>query len=80
LPSNKPAGVPDEIALVFYRYPEAYDVAKETVGGRAYSDLHGVAFDLHRSLSGFPVKFSGDFEPKGRYYLFDEQVDWKMVL
>lgn len=77
LPSNKPVGVPDEIALVFYRYPDAYDEAKETVGGRAYSDLHGVAFDLEKSLSGFPDKFNGVFESKGRYYLFNERVDWQ---
>jgi hypothetical protein len=78
LPRNKDAAVPDEIAIVFYEYQDAYHEAKETVGGRAYSDLHGVAFDLRRSLSGFPVAFKGVLEPDERYHLFDEHVDWQI--
>jgi hypothetical protein len=77
LPVEKPSVVPDEIALVFYEYPNAYEEAKETVGGRAYSDLHGVAFDLTKSLSGFPKLFEGVFESLGRYYLIDKKVDWQ---
>lgn len=77
MPKHIPKGTPDEIALVFYEYPDAYDEAKLTVGGRTYSDVHGVAFDLGISLSGFPSKFEGSFETDGRYYLFDEQVDWQ---
>jgi hypothetical protein len=77
LPRDKAAAAPDEIALVFYEYQDAYDEAKETVGGRAYSDLHGLVFDLDRSLSGFPVRFEGTLEPDGRYHLFDTHVDWQ---
>ena len=77
LPTDKPAGVPDEVALVFYAYRQAYHQAKESVAGRAYSDLHDVAFDLERSLSGFPERFVGELSPGGRYFLFDQHVDWQ---
>ncbi len=77
LPADKPDAAPDEIALVFYAYPDAYDEAKETVGGRAYSALHAVAFDLDRSLSGFPVLFEGIVVGEEKYYLFEQAVDWQ---
>ena len=77
LPARKPETAPDEIALVFYEYQAAYDEAKETVGGRSYSDMHALVFDLSRSTSGFPIRFEGELEPEMRYHLFDEHVDWQ---
>lgn len=77
LPAEKPSSAPDEIALVFYEYQAAYDEAKATVGGRSYSDMHALVFDLTRSQSGFPVRFTGDVKPDERYYLFDGHVDWQ---
>jgi hypothetical protein len=77
LPAAKPPGVPDEIALVFYEYQKAYDEAKDTVGGRAYSDMHELVFDLGRSMSGFPVPFRGELVPHEKYHLFQEPVDWQ---
>jgi hypothetical protein len=77
LPAEKPSGAPDEIALVFYEYQDAYDEAKQTVGGRSYSDMHALVFDLSRSQSGFPVPFDGAVEADQRYHLFDEPVDWQ---
>jgi hypothetical protein len=77
LPREKQAGTPDEIALVFYEYQDAYHEAKDTVGGRAYSDMHALVFDLSRSLSGFPRIDSGSLEPDGRYHLFDGHIDWQ---
>lgn len=77
LPRDKHPAAPDEIALVFYRVQQSYDDAKLTVGGRAYSDLHGLVFDLTKSLSGFPQKFAGELVPDGRYHLFDQPVDWQ---
>lgn len=78
LPKDKPAAAPDEVALVFYEYQKAYDEAKMTVGGRAYSDLHALVFDLKRSLSGFPDKFEGTIANDEKYYLFDTEVDWQV--
>jgi hypothetical protein len=77
LPREKHPAAPDEIALVFYRVQQSYDDAKKTVGGRAYSDLHGLVFDLSRSLSGFPEKFAGELVAGGRYHLFDQPLDWQ---
>jgi hypothetical protein len=77
LPCDKPPAVPDEIALVFYQYRKAYDEAKETVGGRAYSELHELVFDLKKSQTGFPQKFTGTLVPGERYHLFDKRVDWQ---
>lgn len=77
LPRDKHPSAPDEIALVFYEYQGAYDEAKQTVGGRAYSDLHGLVFDLDQSLSGFPGPFAGTVRPDERYHLFTKEVDWQ---
>lgn len=82
LPGKKPEGVPDEIAVVFYREGKTeadntYHLAKKTVGGRAYSDLHALVFDLKQSTSGFPDRFDGNIKPNGRYFLFDKSVDWQ---
>lgn len=82
LPATKADGLPDEIALVFYREGQTeadntYHLAKKTVGGRAYSDLHQLVFDLARSRSGFPARFTGTVAPEGRYYLFDHRLDWQ---
>ena len=76
-PFSRKDGSVDEIALVFYETQQAYHDAKLTVGGRAYSDLHALVFDLDRSTSGFPVKFTGDIEPDLRYHLFDDRIDWQ---
>jgi hypothetical protein len=77
MPAEKPPRTPDEIALVFYEVQQDYSDAKKTVGGRAYSDLHNTAFDLEKSLSGFPSLFDGSFEPDGKYHLFEEHIDWQ---
>lgn len=77
LPRDHHPKAPDEIALVFYEVQQAYDDAKKTVGGRAYSDLHALVFDLSVSLSGWPDRFTGELAAGGRYHLFDDPVDWQ---
>lgn len=76
MPADHHPAAPDEIALVFYEQG-AYEGAKLTVAGRAYSDLHKLVFDMERSFSGYPSKFEGALEPEARYYLFDEPIDWQ---
>jgi hypothetical protein len=46
LPETKSEGMPDEIALVFYQTQGAYHEAKRCVGGRSYSELHQLLFDM----------------------------------
>ena len=55
LPEREGSTIPDEVALVFYRTQECYHEAKRCVGGRAYSELHELAFDMSVSQSGFPA-------------------------
>lgn len=77
LPVMKPEGVPDEIALVFYKTQQAYKDATLAVGGRAYGLLHATIFDLSMSKSGFPVPFSGQVSYDTPYHLFTDSVDWQ---
>ncbi|MBB3753780.1 hypothetical protein FHT44_006302 [Mycolicibacterium sp. BK634] len=77
-PASDIAGLPDEIALVFYRIQADYDEAKRCVGGRAYSALHDVAFDMGASLSGFPRLLATDeIIADQPYHLFERSVDWQ---
>jgi hypothetical protein len=77
LPRNHPAGLPDEIALVFYRTQEAYQFAKRCAGGRAYSELHDLVFDMPKSPSTFPTAFGGEVEFEQAYHLLPGRVDWQ---
>src|SRR5215510_8041427 len=49
LPESEESTIPDEVALVFYRTQECYHEAKRRVGGRAYSELHELVFDMPAS-------------------------------
>ncbi|HEV3316179.1 MAG TPA: hypothetical protein VG488_04375 [Candidatus Angelobacter sp.] len=77
LPTDKPSGVPDEIALVFYTAQQAYNDTKLIVAGRAYSLLHSAVFDLTQSQSGFPTLLGNKLDFDTPYYLFPESADWQ---
>ncbi len=76
-PSEKAAGVPDEIALVFYETQQAYNDSKLIVAGRAYSRLHMTVFDLSTSLSAFPVPLPNQLGFDTPYYLFTDAANWQ---
>ena len=78
LPETKSEGMPDEIALVFYQTQGAYHEAKRCVGGRSYSDLHQLVFDMKASKSTFPELFTGEVQPDKAYHLFPKSVDWQI--
>src|SRR5438034_2361207 len=78
LPETKSEGMPDEIALVFYQKQGAYHEAKRCVGGRSYSDLHQLVFDMKASKSTFPELFTGEVQPDKAYHLFPKSVDWQI--
>jgi hypothetical protein len=78
LPETKSEGMPDEIALVFYQTQGAYHEAKRCVGGRSYSDLHQLVFDMKASKSTFPELFTGEVQPDQAYHLFSKSVDWQI--
>ncbi|MFM0336854.1 hypothetical protein [Paraburkholderia fungorum] len=79
LPPVRPDGLPDEIALVFYRTQQDYTNAALAAGGRAYSLLHSAVFNLAPggSLSGFPTAFAGSLTREAPACLFAEPVDWQ---
>lgn len=81
LPAVPPASnsgiLPDEVALVFYRTQNAYQESKRCIGGRAYSALHELVFDMDASRSEFPELFQGNVEFDKPYHLFNTSLDWQ---
>ena len=78
LPELHQSGLPDEVALVFYHTQECYREAKRCIGGRAYSELHELAFDMSASHSEFPQLLAADkITPDQPYHLFERSVDWQ---
>ena len=78
LPESKESTIPDEVALVFYRTQACYREAKRCIGGRAYSELHELAFDMSASSSGFPKLLAADeITPDQPYHLFERSIDWQ---
>lgn len=78
LPESKDSTIPDEVALVFYRTQECYHEAKRCIGGRAYSELHELAFDMSASHSEFPRLLAADeITPDQPYHLFERSIDWQ---
>jgi hypothetical protein len=78
LPESKDSTIPDEVALVFYRTQECYHEAKRCIGGRAYSELHELAFDISASHSEFPRLLAADeITPDQPYHLFERSIDWQ---
>jgi hypothetical protein len=78
LPVSKDSTIPDEVALVFYRTQECYHEAKRCIGGRTYSELHELAFDMSASRSDFPILFAADeILPDQPYHLFERSIDWQ---
>jgi hypothetical protein len=78
LPETKSEEMPDEIALVFYQTQGAYHEAKRCIGGRSYSELHQLLFDMKASKSSFPEMFAGEVQPDKPYHLFPKSVDWQI--
>jgi|WetSurMetagenome_2_1015567.scaffolds.fasta_scaffold50259_2 hypothetical protein len=70
-------GLPDKVALVFYPSQAAYRATKEYPGGRAYSDLHFIVFNLARSRSRFPEYCADKLEIGTPYHLFGNSADWQ---
>jgi len=78
LPESKDSTIPDEVALVFYRTQECYHEAKRSIGGRTYSELHELAFDMSASHSEFPILLAADeIAPDQPYHLFEQSIDWQ---
>lgn len=82
LPEVKPAGVPDQTALMFWATPAAHDLANRAIAVRIYQNLHGDAYDLTRShTTEVPLPITaadGALVAEQPYYLFDRAADWML--
>ncbi|MCP4074016.1 MAG: amidohydrolase family protein [Hyphomicrobiales bacterium] len=77
LHEDRPAGVPDEIALVFFESQRTYGDIFKSVAGRAFGMLHAPVFESATSRSGFPAPFGGDLATGKPVYLVDTTADWQ---
>jgi hypothetical protein len=75
---GKPAGVPDQTALMFWATERAHDAANGTVAVRAYQNLHGGAYDMTMSSSSTPAPFDGAVAAEQPYHLLDGPADWML--
>lgn len=76
--TNKPASVPDQTALMFWADQATYTNAFKTPAVRAYTNLHGDAYDTTKSLSGFPIALSSSITAEQPYHLLDNPADWML--
>jgi hypothetical protein len=74
--ADKPAGVPDQTALMFWSDKDQHDKAFKTVAVRAYTNLHGDAYDTKRSSAQFPIAFAGTVAAEQPYFLVGQPADW----
>ena len=77
LPEGSGPALPDEVALVFYNTQASYHEAKRCIGGRAYSELHELVFDMAQSLSSFPQLLGAAVATDTPYHLLSKSVDWQ---
>lgn len=75
--TGKPATVPDQTALMFWKDPQAHDEAFKTVAVRAYTNLHGDAYGKG-SISNVPVLLGDAVAPDTPYYLIPRPADWML--
>jgi hypothetical protein len=75
-PETKYDGVPDQTALMFWWDQNAYNGAFKKLAVRAYTNLHGDAYDTKISSAQFPVLFAGEVKAEQPYFLIDQHADW----
>ena len=72
---NKPQGVPDQTALMFWTKPDAHKSGFEVPAVRAYTNLHSLVY-AEESKSGFPISFEEQIRTEQPYFLIDQPSDW----
>jgi hypothetical protein len=75
--AQKPASIPDELAVIMYENDAVYQAAKSTPEGKWYSDLHREVFDKERSKSGSAVPFPGVMQFDQPYDVLGRATDWQ---
>ena len=75
---GKPAGVPDQTALMFWTTPQTYHDGFKKLAVRAYTNLHGDAYDTSISSAQFPVPLADAVKSEQPYYLINKPADWML--
>lgn len=75
---GKPSGTPDQTALMFWRDQPTYQDAFNKVAVRAYTNLHGDAYDTKISSAQFPKAFALPMVAEQPYYLIGKPADWML--
>jgi len=68
---------PDEIAIVVYETPEAYEVAKSTPAGSAYTRSHWQYFNINKTQSQGPVPLNMTLESEVPVDLMQLPLNWQ---
>ena len=78
LPQQGAPGVPNEVALVFYKSVDAYNQAMTSLEGRSYQLLHSAIFSIPpSSTNGFPPQLSAELKFDQPYFLYADASDWQ---
>jgi hypothetical protein len=79
-PQNKPAYIPDELALVALNSKENYDAIRATPEGQAYSARHWDVFNKENSKSATPVDYGATkpsaLEHNQAYDMVGAPINW----
>jgi len=75
--SSRPAGLPDEVALVTYSSEDSYQRIRSTPAGKAYSDLHWKYFSKDESRSLVPTRFDESIKNDAAYDVLYSDKDWQ---
>jgi hypothetical protein len=73
-----PTRVPDQTALMFWRDQKAYADTFNKLAVRAYTNLHGDAYDTKANSAQFPVAFAGTVSAEQPYLLVNQPADWML--
>jgi len=76
--AGKPAGVPDETAVLFWESPEVYWNGFTTLAVRTYTLTHGGCYitENNKSRADFPLLFNGTLTADHPVFLVNEPADW----
>ncbi len=76
--TGKPAGVPDETAILFWESPATYWNGFTRLAVRTYTLTHGGVYVTanQASRADFPVFFSGALASNQPVFLFNKPADW----
>ena len=75
-PANRPAYVPDELALVALNNKETYDSIRATPEGQAYSARHWDVFNKDISKSSTPEAMPEALVNNKAYNIIGENINW----